>query len=47
MATVLFEAATYFDLTVERARFLLDNCYRAAVPEPMDKVDLTITDWCR
>ena len=43
----LEQSRTSFDLTVDRARFLLGKCGHPAVPDPIDKVDLTITDWCR
>jgi hypothetical protein len=47
MTTRLFKGAIYFEITVDRARFLLGKCSHPTVPDPTDKVDLTITEWCR
>ena len=46
MTVVLFSAASYFDLTVDRARHLLNNCNAPLSAKLIDNVDLTITDWC-
>jgi uncharacterized protein YecT (DUF1311 family) len=37
---------TYFDLTVDRARFLIANCYGQFSRKPTDRVDLTTPEWC-
>jgi hypothetical protein len=42
----LSSAMAYFDLTVERARFLLDTCDGPLNRKLADKIDLTIVDWC-
>ena len=39
-------AMAYFDLTIERARFLLDTCNGPLNRKLTDKIDLTIVDWC-
>jgi hypothetical protein len=46
MTTGLFSAMTYFDLTVDRARFLLGRCYSSLGSKLTDRIDLTIADWC-
>jgi hypothetical protein len=42
----LTTAMAYFDLTIERARFLLDTCNGPLNRKLTDQVDLTIVDWC-
>jgi hypothetical protein len=44
MGGVFEGSMTYFDLTVDRARFLLSRCYRPLGSKLTDKVDLTIAD---
>jgi uncharacterized protein YecT (DUF1311 family) len=42
----LESAKAYFELTVDRARFLLDTCNHPLNSKLTDQVDLTIVDWC-
>jgi uncharacterized protein YecT (DUF1311 family) len=42
----LEQSRTYFELTVDRARFLIANCYGRFMRKPSDRVDLTTADWC-
>jgi hypothetical protein len=46
MGIGLTTAMAYFDLTVERARFLLDTCNGPLNRKLTDQVDLTVVDWC-
>ena len=46
MTTALFSAGAYFDLTVDRARYLLGSCNGQFNSKLTDEVDLTIVDWC-
>jgi uncharacterized protein YecT (DUF1311 family) len=39
-------ARTYFDLTIDRARLLLETCISRPIIELGDTVDLTRVDWC-
>jgi uncharacterized protein YecT (DUF1311 family) len=42
----LAASMTYLDLTVERVRFLIVNCYGGFARKPTDEVDLTTPEWC-
>lgn len=42
----LESAKGYFELTVDRARFLLDTCNHPVNTKLTDRVNLTIVDWC-
>jgi uncharacterized protein YecT (DUF1311 family) len=42
----LEQSRTYFELTVDRARFLIANCYGRFTRMPTDRVDLTTVEWC-
>jgi uncharacterized protein YecT (DUF1311 family) len=46
MIASLEASRTYFDLTVDRARFLIANCYGQFTIKPTDRVDLTTPEWC-
>ncbi len=46
MSVSLDEAMAYFDLTIERARFLLDTCNGPLNRNLTDHIDLTFVDWC-
>jgi hypothetical protein len=42
----LESAKAYFELTVARARFLLDTCNHPLNSKLTDRIDLTVVDWC-
>jgi uncharacterized protein YecT (DUF1311 family) len=42
----LEQSRAYFELTVDRARFLIANCYSRFMRKPTDRVDLTTAEWC-
>jgi hypothetical protein len=46
MTVSLDVAIARFELTVERARFLLRTCNNSLNKKLIDRVDLTILDWC-